>query len=66
MFTFTDKEPVAGGSEDVDDKDENVEDLETKSIESKPVTPTEISTLLQDGEEPETRVVKRLARKPVR
>ena len=60
------KEPVAGGSKDESTKVSAHDELDTKSNESKPVTPTEISTLLPDDEEPEARVVKRLARKPVR
>lgn len=47
----------------LDSKDNN-EDAETKSNESKPVTPTESSTLLPDKQE--GRAVSRLARKPVR
>jgi len=43
---------------------ESTEDIETKSNESKPVTPTESSTLLPTHQE--GRAVKRLARKPVR
>lgn len=63
FFLISDKS-VGAGERELSVPKDCIDYAETKSNESKPVTPTESSTLLPDNQE--GRTVKRLARKPVR